>query len=195
MQTSKPETKVLPGTPQKKAAAPSRMGDRIFSKLTLFFALFILLILAGMLVVLNIEAWPAIQKFGLSFLTSTEWDPVNGEFGALPAIYGSLLLLAFVSASWTAHVISNRQRQASILAAQPIIFAAERFHATTGTYPTSLDELVPNFLPVKPHTRMGLGGTRFVLASRPDGFRLTFALPTDMVCSYDSQTKHWNIHD
>ena len=91
MQTSKPETKVLPGTPHKKAAVPSRMGDRIFSKLTLFFALFILLILAGMLVVLNIEAWPAIQKFGLSFLTSTEWDPVNGEFGALPAIYGTLL--------------------------------------------------------------------------------------------------------
>ncbi len=41
---------------------------------------------------------PAISEFGLGFLTSTEWNPVRGEFGALPFIYGtvvsSLLALA-----------------------------------------------------------------------------------------------------
>jgi len=68
-----------------------RIGDIIFSRLTLFFGLLIVAILAGLLVALNIDAWPAIQKFGLSFLTSTEWDPVNDQFGALPAIYGTLL--------------------------------------------------------------------------------------------------------
>jgi len=75
----------------QKAAARPRVGDRIFSKLTLFFALLIVLILAGLLVILNIDAWPAVQKFGLSFLTSISWDPVKEEFGALPAIYGTLL--------------------------------------------------------------------------------------------------------
>ena len=71
--------------------ARPRVGDRIFSSLTLFFALLIVLILGGLLVVLNIDAWPAIQKFGVSFITSISWDPVREEFGALPAVYGTLL--------------------------------------------------------------------------------------------------------
>jgi len=72
-------------------AARVRVGDRVFSGLTLFFGLLIVALLIGLLIVLFIDAWPAIQKFGLSFLTSTVWDPVNEEFGALPAIYGTLL--------------------------------------------------------------------------------------------------------
>ncbi|HYL07284.1 MAG TPA: phosphate ABC transporter permease subunit PstC [Candidatus Udaeobacter sp.] len=36
------------------------------------------------------EAWPAIQKFGLGFLTATAWDPVAERFGALPAIFGTV---------------------------------------------------------------------------------------------------------
>ena len=91
MEKSKPETILIPGTPDKKAASRPRIGDRIFSNLTLFFALLILLIIAGLLVVLNIDAWPAIQKFGISFITSISWDPVREEFGALPAVYGTLL--------------------------------------------------------------------------------------------------------
>ncbi|MBT5855064.1 phosphate ABC transporter permease subunit PstC [bacterium] len=37
------------------------------------------------------ESLPSISQFGLSFLTSTSWDPVFGEFGALPFITGTLL--------------------------------------------------------------------------------------------------------
>jgi len=72
-------------------ASRAHIGDKIFSRLTLIFGLLIVAILVGLLVALNFDAWPAIQKFGLSFITSTEWDPVNEEFGALPAIYGTLL--------------------------------------------------------------------------------------------------------
>ena len=67
-----------------------RLGDRIFSNLTLFFALVIVGILLGLVVVLNIDAAPAISKFGLSFLSSASWDSVKESFGALPAIYGTL---------------------------------------------------------------------------------------------------------
>ena len=91
MDKSKTGTTSLHGMRDQKAAVRPRIGDRIFSKLTLFFALLIVLILAGLLVVLNIDAWPAVQKFGISFLTSISWDPVKEEFGALPAIYGTLL--------------------------------------------------------------------------------------------------------
>ena len=74
-----------------RASRHAGLGDRIFSNLTLVFALVIVGILLGFIVVLNIDALPAISRFGLSFLGSSSWDPVREEFGALPAIYGTLL--------------------------------------------------------------------------------------------------------
>jgi len=53
-----------------------------------------------MFVVLFIDAYPSIYKFGLNFLFSSEWDPVSENFGALPAIIGTLVtsLLAIIFA-------------------------------------------------------------------------------------------------
>lgn len=47
-----------------------------------------------------IGARPAVERYGLSFLTSSEWNPVSEEFGALPLIFGTLLssLLALLIA-------------------------------------------------------------------------------------------------
>lgn len=67
------------------------LADKILPRLTILFAVLIVAILVGMLVILNIDAVPALRKFGLSFLTSTSWDAVKEQFGALPAIYGTLL--------------------------------------------------------------------------------------------------------
>ncbi|WP_419177622.1 phosphate ABC transporter permease subunit PstC [Gallaecimonas pentaromativorans] len=36
-------------------------------------------------------AWPALEKFGLGFFFSNEWDPVNEQFGAANALYGTLV--------------------------------------------------------------------------------------------------------
>jgi phosphate transport system permease protein len=69
----------------------TQFGDKIFSNSALALALLIVAILAGLVMALAIDAMPAIQKFGLSFLTSPSWDPVKEAFGALPAIYGTLL--------------------------------------------------------------------------------------------------------
>jgi phosphate transport system permease protein len=38
-----------------------------------------------------ISAWPAFQKFGISFIWTEEWDIVNDNFGAAIAIYGTLV--------------------------------------------------------------------------------------------------------
>jgi phosphate transport system permease protein len=66
-------------------------GDRIFSRLTLVFALVVVGVLLALLVVLNVDALPSIKQFGLSFLTSSIWNPVKQIFGALPSIYGTLV--------------------------------------------------------------------------------------------------------
>ncbi len=51
-------------------------------------------IIVGMIVALNADAWPAIQKFGAAFIGSSTWDAVAGRFGALPAIYGTVMTSA-----------------------------------------------------------------------------------------------------
>jgi phosphate transport system permease protein len=48
----------------------------------------------GILVSLFIGALPAIQKFGLGFLSSSAWNPVTEDFGALVAIFGTLVTSA-----------------------------------------------------------------------------------------------------
>ncbi|WP_089401834.1 phosphate ABC transporter permease subunit PstC [Noviherbaspirillum humi] len=78
-----------------------RLQDFLFHKITLFFALSVLLVLAGIIVSLIIGAIPAFAEFGPAFVTTVEWDPVNDQYGALIAIAGTLstsfiaLLLAF----------------------------------------------------------------------------------------------------
>lgn len=74
-----------------KFSLSGRFGDKIFFNLALAFALLIIVLLVGLIIVLNIDAMPAIEKFGFSFLRSMEWDPVKEIFGALPAIYGTVL--------------------------------------------------------------------------------------------------------
>ena len=68
-----------------------RWQDFLFHKVTLGFALFAFLVLAGIIVSLMIGAWPALREFGLPFITTVEWDPVNDRYGALIAIVGTLL--------------------------------------------------------------------------------------------------------
>ena len=47
--------------------------------------------LAGIIVSLLIGAAPAIREYGLSFLWSTDWDPVQNRYGGLVMIYGTVM--------------------------------------------------------------------------------------------------------
>ncbi len=69
-------------------------GDRIFEALALASAALILLIALIFLVALAIPALPAIRRFGLGFFVTSTWDPVRQTFGALPALYGTLVTSA-----------------------------------------------------------------------------------------------------
>lgn len=93
------------GTPSTPPSSRSRSGaekglDRFFEGSALGFALFILLLLAAIALLISTEAWPAIQEFGLSFLWTSSWNPVEGRqaFGVLPMIYGTLLTSAIALA-------------------------------------------------------------------------------------------------
>lgn len=68
--------------------------DTLFRGTTRFFALFVLAVVIAILITLTIGAWPAMQKFGFGFLVSKEWNPVTEQFGALVAIFGTLMTSA-----------------------------------------------------------------------------------------------------
>ena len=61
-----------------------------FRLLTGFFAALVLLIVIGIAVELTRQSMLSIEKFGFRFWTGRVWDPVSGEFGALPFIWGTL---------------------------------------------------------------------------------------------------------
>ena len=63
----------------------------MFRGLTAFFAFLILFLAVLTAYTLWQAAVPNIQKSGLSFLTSSDWDPVQGLFGSTPFVYGTLV--------------------------------------------------------------------------------------------------------
>lgn len=69
----------------------SPRGDRVFEIMITAFAVSIPLLLVLIAVSIGIAAWPVLSTAGLSFLTGSEWDVAAGEFGAAPAIYGTLV--------------------------------------------------------------------------------------------------------
>jgi phosphate transport system permease protein len=78
-------------TPQAtRIAKLQRIQDFLFYAITQFFAVAVLLALLGIIISLVINAWPALSKFGIGFFFTSEWDIINGEFGGLIAIYGTL---------------------------------------------------------------------------------------------------------
>lgn len=74
-----------------RMSPPSRFGDKAFEWLTLTMAcaVVVLIVLVGW--ELSSGSFLAIKKFGIGFLTTSTWDPVAEQFGALPFIYGTLV--------------------------------------------------------------------------------------------------------
>ncbi len=73
-----------------------RKGDEAAYLVTLISALTIVLITVLLAQHLWSNSVLARQKFGFHFLTSSTWDPLSGNFGALPFVYGTLLT-SFIS--------------------------------------------------------------------------------------------------
>ncbi len=78
---------------QPPAPRTTRYGsffDKAFGLLAFLSVCATLTVLFGILLSLIVGAWPAINHFGLGFLTSMVWDPVKEEFGGLVMIYGTI---------------------------------------------------------------------------------------------------------
>lgn len=82
-------------------AFPGRpFGDRAFKWLTLAMALSVFVLIGLIAFELTHGSNKALREFGWKFLISSDWDPVNDKFGALPCIFGTLVtsLIALIIA-------------------------------------------------------------------------------------------------
>lgn len=77
--------------PLAEKAAVSHFGDRAFKGLTLLMALSVFVLIALIGFELARGSGTALRQFGWHFLVSSDWDPVNEKFGALPFIFGTLV--------------------------------------------------------------------------------------------------------
>lgn len=66
------------------------IGDFIFENITRLFAFVLFSLVILMAYEMYRQSTLSINKFGWGFITSTTWDPVHDEFGALPFIFGTL---------------------------------------------------------------------------------------------------------
>src|SRR5262245_13813962 len=72
-------------------ASTARRGDRAIGLALRGAAAATLLVGVGLIISLAWESRLAIRTFGFRFLLTSVWDPVAGEFGALPFIYGTIV--------------------------------------------------------------------------------------------------------
>ena len=68
------------------------MKDKIFKAILFTASSLILLLTAGVVYALVSQSINTFSAFGFfNFITSTHWDSVNNDFGALPFITGTLI--------------------------------------------------------------------------------------------------------
>lgn len=72
-------------------SSSAKMREFIFFNLTRGASIFVLVILFAIFAALVYYSLPAISKFGIGFLVSSDWDVVKEQFGGAASIYGSII--------------------------------------------------------------------------------------------------------
>ncbi len=113
----------------RRALSPTgNAGDAVFRGLVFTAALLMLIIVGGMIFALASQSMLSIRQFGFGFITSRNWDPVQGQFGALPFIYGTLmssLIALVISVPLSLGIAIFLVEQAPQYLARPLTFLVE----------------------------------------------------------------------
>ncbi len=81
-------------TPTRRSTPRGATVGKVFEAACFGAATFLLIALGGLIFSLVVGGWPAIAKFGLGFLISSEWNPVTDAYGAAGPIVGTLVTAA-----------------------------------------------------------------------------------------------------
>jgi phosphate transport system permease protein len=103
-------------------------GDAVFRVLMLLVALLMVGVVIAMVIALSTDSILSIRQFGFSFLKSRTWDPIKGEFGALPFIYGTVassLIALLISVPFSLGIAIFLVEQAPHYISRPVGFLVE----------------------------------------------------------------------
>ena len=81
----------MPSPQQVPRRQSGHIGDLVFAGVARLAAVVTLVLLFAIIVSLVVGAWPSIRHFGLAFVWTPDWDPVQQKFGGLVMIYGTLM--------------------------------------------------------------------------------------------------------
>jgi phosphate transport system permease protein len=90
--------------------------------------LFVVSVVIAMLIALASDSMLSIREFGFHFLISRQWNPIKGEFGALPFIYGTIvssLIALLISVPLSLGIAVFLVEQAPHYIARPVGFLVE----------------------------------------------------------------------
>ena len=118
-----------PASNWRRVLSPTgNTGDAVFRILMFLVALLMVGIVVTMVVALAADSMPSIRQFGFGFLKSRNWDPIRGEFGALPFIYGTItssLIALLISVPFSLGIAIFLVEQAPRYIARPVGFLVE----------------------------------------------------------------------
>ncbi len=103
-------------------------GDAVFRVLMFAAALLMVGIVIAMVIALATDSMLSIRQFGFGFLKSQQWNPVKGEFGALPFIYGTLassVIALLISVPFSLGIAIFLVEQAPHYVSRPVGFLVE----------------------------------------------------------------------
>ena len=91
---------VTTGTPSPMKQNNNALMDALFKNATRFFAFLVFILLAAIMLSLVYGSRETLAKYGLAFLWTNDWDPVQHNYGAIVPIVGTLLtsLIALIIA-------------------------------------------------------------------------------------------------
>ena len=117
------------GSTWRRVLSPTgNTGDAVFRVLMLLVALLMVGIVLTMIVALAADSITSIRQFGFRFLTGQIWDPIKGEFGALPFVYGTIassLIALLISVPFSLGIAIFLVEQAPRYIARPVGFLVE----------------------------------------------------------------------
>jgi phosphate transport system permease protein len=89
----KPQPKFAAALQKIRTSDPrsSRIPDAVFGVIILLSAISVFAIVVLVVWELIDKSRLSLHQFGVSFFYGHDWDPVNGNFGAMPFIYGTLV--------------------------------------------------------------------------------------------------------
>jgi len=91
MTTSTIPSDAMPSPQQVPRRQSGHIGDLVFAGVARLAAVVTLVLLFAIIVSLVVGAWPSIRHFGLAFVWTPDWDPVQQKFDGLVMIYGTLM--------------------------------------------------------------------------------------------------------